>query len=100
MTLSRTGTGGSKMKVEGGNVQQAYAAFRATDAARAADQTNQQVGDSDSSRSAGSARMDISTKGRLRAQTLEAVRATPESREDLVAALKQQVQSGTYKVDT
>ncbi|HVA88855.1 MAG TPA: flagellar biosynthesis anti-sigma factor FlgM [Chloroflexota bacterium] len=44
-------------------------------------------------------RADISAAGRLKAHALDAVKAAPETRVDLVARLRGQVQSGAYTVD-
>ena len=42
---------------------------------------------------------DISAQGRLRAQAIDAVRATPESRTALVAELRAQIKDGSYTID-
>jgi negative regulator of flagellin synthesis FlgM len=44
-------------------------------------------------------RADISAAGRLKAQAMDAVASTPDTRSDLVNRLRAQVQSGTYQVD-
>ncbi len=44
-------------------------------------------------------RADISAAGRLKAQALDAVKAAPETRANLVENLRGQVQSGAYSVN-
>ncbi len=87
------------MKIDSGAAQQAYAAYRNTAeparGAQGAPQTKETA--SGGTQRADSA--DISASGRLRAKALNAVHATPETREALVQSLRDQVQSGTYKVD-
>jgi len=87
------------MKIDGGT-QGAYAAYRAAvkptrDAASAAPE-----GSSATKVTRPQAdHADISAQGRLRAQAIDAVRATPESRTALVAELRAQIKDGSYTID-
>ena len=87
------------MKIDNGAAQQAYAAYRnSTDPARG----TQAAPQAKEAASGGPQKVDsadISAGGRMRARALSAVHAAPDSREALVQSLRDQVQSGTYKVD-
>ena len=91
------------MKIDNGAAQQALAsaAYRsaAGGQARAVAPSSTQSSAVEGARVPLNDRADISTQSRLRAQALDAVRATPEARADLVAQLRAQVQSGTYAID-
>ena len=82
-----------------GAAQQAYAAYRsAVDPGRVAGQGNERA-NTTSARVQPPDHADISPEARRHAQALDAVRATPETRTQLVTSLQNQVQSGTYKID-
>jgi flagellar biosynthesis anti-sigma factor FlgM len=86
------------MKIDSGAAQQAYAAYRnTTDPSRGPQGAPQVKEGSNGTQRADSA--DISAGGRLRASALSTVHAAPDTREALVQSLREQVQSGTYKVD-
>lgn len=87
------------MKIDNGAAQQAYAAYRNdTDAARGA-QGTPQARDTASGGTQKVDSADISTSGRLRARALNAVHAAPDTREARVQTLRDQVQTGTYKIN-
>lgn len=91
------------MKIDNGAAQQAYAsaAYRsaAGGPARAVTPATNGASGVDAAKAPANDRADISAQSRLRAQALDAVRATPEVRTQLVAALRAQINAGTYKID-
>ena len=87
------------MKIDGGT-QGAYAAYRAA-VKPARDVVSGAPEGSDTTKVARAQadHADISAQGRLRAQAIDAVRATPESRTALVAGLRVQIKDGSYTID-
>lgn len=91
------------MKIDNGAAQQAYAsaAYRsaAGSKARAVTPASTQSSDVEAAKAPAHDRAEISAQSRLRAQALDAVRATPDARTHLVAQLRAQISAGSYQID-
>ena len=87
------------MRIDSGAAQAALAAYRSTaaDPTRSATDGTQAAGATSKPQAPDSA--EISTHGRQFAQALDAVRQSPDTRTQLVASLRNQVQTGTYTVN-
>jgi flagellar biosynthesis anti-sigma factor FlgM len=87
------------MKIDPSAAQEAYAAYRQTGkAGRVGAMSTDVTGAATPAMRRGDS-ASISAHGRLRAQALDAVQATPASRADLVATLRAQIKDGSYTVD-
>ncbi|MDQ2829365.1 MAG: flagellar biosynthesis anti-sigma factor FlgM [Chloroflexota bacterium] len=87
------------MKIDGGT-QGAYEAYRAAaKPARGTASGAPEGSDATKVTRPQADHADISAQGRLRAQAIDAVRATPESRTALVAELRAQIKDGSYTID-
>lgn len=90
------------MKIDSGAAQQAYASaarLGAADRAGAAAGASKAATSAEETTVQGSDSVHISTQGRLRAQALDAVQGTPETRSKLVMDLRSQIKMGAFSVD-
>lgn len=87
------------MKIDTSAAQGAYAAYRQTGKAGRAGTASADAASAVTPAERRGDSASISAHGRLRAQALDAVQATPASRADLVATLRAQIKDGSYTVD-
>ncbi len=86
------------MKIDGGT-QGAYEAYRAAAKPARGTVSGAPEGSDTTVTRPQADHAEISAQGRLRAQAIDAVRATPESRTALVAELRAQIKDGSYTID-